>query len=69
MNILDRVNSPTPRFFTKLRNIGLVLGAVSVAIIAAPIALPAILVTWAGYIGVAAGVMTAVSQATIKRDA
>ena len=42
MNLLDRVVSPTPTFFQKLRSIGLALAAASAAIIAAPVALPAI---------------------------
>ena len=53
MNLLDRVVSPTPTFFQKLRSIGLALAAASAAIIAAPVALPAIVVTVAGYLAVA----------------
>lgn len=60
--IHERVKSKTPRFFRKIRNIGLVLGAVSVGILTAPIALPAVLITAAGYIGLAGTVASAVSQ-------
>ena len=45
MNLLERAVSPTPTFFQKLRNIGLALAAISAAIIASPVALPAIVVT------------------------
>jgi ABC-type xylose transport system permease subunit len=68
MNLLDRVVSPTPTFFQKLRSIGLALAATSGAIIAAPIALPAIVVTVAGYLAVAGTVLSAVSQITVPGD-
>ena len=68
MNLLDRVVSPTPTFFQKLRSIGLALAAVSAAIIAAPVALPAIVVTVAGYLAVAGTVLSAVSQITVPGD-
>jgi hypothetical protein len=68
MNLLDRVVSPTPTFFQKLRSIGLALAAISGAIIAAPVTLPAIVITIAGYIAVAGTVLSAVSQITIPGD-
>jgi ABC-type xylose transport system permease subunit len=68
MNLIDRVVSPTPTFFQKLRSIGLALAAMSGAIIAAPIALPAIVVTIAGYLAVAGTVLSAVSQITVAGD-
>ena len=68
MNLLDRVVSPTPTFFQKLRNIGLALAAISAAIIASPVALPAIITTIAGYLAVAGTVLSGVSQITITGD-
>lgn len=62
--IIDRAKAPTPKFFKKLRNIGLTLAAISAAIVTAPIALPAAVVTVAGYVAVASGVISAVSQIT-----
>ena len=44
------------------------LAAVSTALLAAPVALPAIVTTIAGYVAVGAGVMTAVSQTAVKND-
>ncbi len=64
MNLLERAVSPTPTFFQKLRNIGLALAAISAAIIASPVALPAILITIAGYLAVAGTVLSGVSQIT-----
>jgi hypothetical protein len=68
MNLLERAVSPTPTFFQKLRNIGLALAAISAAIIAAPVALPAIVTTIAGYLAVAGTVLSSVSQITIPGD-
>ena len=65
MNIQKRVKAPTPKFFRILRTIGLSLLAVSGSIMAAPIALPAAVVTVAGYVAVAGGVISAVSQVTV----
>lgn len=66
MNIQERAKAPTPNFFKILRTIGLSLLTVSGSIMAAPIALPAAVVTIAGYVAVAGGVISAVSQVTVK---
>ena len=66
MDILQRVAAPTPPFFQKLRNISLVLAAVSTAILGIPVALPAIVTKIAGIIGIAGAVAGAVSQAVVS---
>jgi ABC-type xylose transport system permease subunit len=68
MSLTERLVAPTSGFFKKIRNIGLCLAAIGGAIIAAPVSLPAIVVTVAGYLTVAGGVMTAVSQATVEGE-
>lgn len=68
MNLIERLKSPTPKFFRVLRNIGLALAAAGGALLAAPIALPAAVITVAGYITVAGGVMTAVSQSAVDGE-
>ena len=65
MNVVERAKAPTPKFFKVLRTIGLALLAVSGSIVAAPVALPAVVVTVAGYATVAGGVISAVSQITV----
>ena len=65
MNIVERAKAPTPKFFKVLRSIGLALLAVSGSIVAAQVALPAVVVTVAGYAAVAGGVLSAVSQITV----
>jgi hypothetical protein len=68
MNLLERVVSPTPTFFQKLRNIGLVLASVSAAIVSTPDAMPAVITTIAGYLAVAGTVLSGVCQITIPED-
>jgi hypothetical protein len=68
MNLIERVSSPTPKFFKKLRNIGLILAAVSGTLMAAPIALPAVVIQIAGYLAVASSVASAVSQTVVEGE-
>ena len=65
MNIIERAKAPTPKFFRVLRSIGLALLAIRGSVIAAPVALPVTVVTVAGYVAVAGGVISAVSQMTV----
>ena len=67
--IINRAKAPTPKFFKVLRNIGLALAAVGGTILAAPVALPVAVVSIGGYIAVAGGVISAVSQLTSTKDA
>lgn len=68
MNLVERYKKPTPKFFKLLRNIGIALATAGGAIIAAPVALPAAVVTIATYMTVAGTVATAVSQAVVSDD-
>ena len=68
MTVIQRAKKPTPRFFKKIRNIGVSVAAIGATIIAAPVALPAILVKIAGYLTVAGGVMSGVSQVAVKNE-
>ncbi|PZD76722.1 hypothetical protein [Mesonia sp. K7] len=66
MNLVERYQQPTPKFFKILRNIGIALATAGGAIIAAPIAMPALVVSIATYMTVAGTVATAVSQAVVS---
>ena len=68
MKIVERIKAPTPKFFKILRSIGLALLAISGTIVAAPIVLPLTVVTVAGYMAVAGGVISAVSQMTVDDE-
>lgn len=66
--ILNRAAAPTPKFFKVLRTIGLTLAAVGGTILAAPVALPVLVTTIGGYVAVAGGVLTTVSQLATTND-
>jgi hypothetical protein len=68
-SIKQRVQAPTPAFFQKLSAIGFVLTAISGAILGLPLALPAVLKQIAGYMGMAATIVTAVSRTAVEDTA
>ncbi|HEY1038233.1 MAG TPA: hypothetical protein VGF30_02460 [Bacteroidia bacterium] len=66
--LVERSKAETPPFFKKLRLVGLALAAVGGVLVAAPVALPAAIVTAGGYLIVAGSVATAVSQVAVKGE-
>jgi len=68
MKLSKRVQSPTPRFFRRIRTVGLVLAAVSGTLLTAPVALPVLVIKAASYLGVASMVASAVSQTAIYEE-
>ncbi len=66
--IIDRAKQPTPKFFKVLRTIGLSLTAISGALLTAPVLLPTLLVSIAGYTLVAGTVLSAVSQVVKEEE-
>ena len=68
MKIIQRVKAPTPKFFKKVRNISLTIAALGTSILAAPVALPAVVLTIAGYLAVAGGVAGTVSQTAVEGE-
>lgn len=69
MNLLNRAKAPTPKFFKVLRSIGLVVAAIGGTIVTAPVTLPVVITTIGGYIALAGGVISAMSQITTVNDA
>lgn len=65
MNVIDRAQAPTPKFFKAIRSVGLVIAAAGAAILTAPVVLPAAIVTVGGYLTVAGSVLSAISQVTV----
>ena len=57
----------TPRFYKKFRNISLALAAISGSILAAPIALPALVIQVAGYIALAGTIAGGISQTKVTK--
>jgi hypothetical protein len=68
MNLVNRLASPTPKFFKVVRNISIVLAAVSGAILTAPVAMPAIVVQIATYLAIAGTVAGAISQTAVEGE-
>jgi hypothetical protein len=68
MSIMKRMQAPTPKFFKILRTVGIALAAVGGTLLTAPVALPAAVLTIAGYVSVAGAVMTAVSQTAVESE-
>ncbi|MBI2271442.1 MAG: hypothetical protein HYU69_13950 [Bacteroidetes bacterium] len=68
MTLFQRAKAPTPKLFKTLRNIGLALAAASAAIMTAPVAIPASIISIAGYVAVAGAIMTALSQITVASE-
>ena len=66
--IFNRATAPIPNFFRVLRTISLALATVGGVIVAAPVVLPAVLTTIGGYVAVAGGVISAVSQLTVEKN-
>lgn len=60
--ITKRLHANTPPFFKKLRNAGLAIAGAAGVILTAPVSMPAIIVSIAGYAAVAGTVLTTVSQ-------
>lgn len=64
--LLERITAPTPKFWKKVQAIGLVATGISAAVIASPVALPAAIVTAAGYLATVGGTIAAISQLTVE---
>jgi uncharacterized membrane protein HdeD (DUF308 family) len=66
--IVERATAPTPKFFKVLRTIGLALATVGGIVLTAPVSLPVVVTTIGGYVAVAGGVISAVSQLTVEKN-
>jgi hypothetical protein len=69
-SFIKRVSSKTPPFFKKVRNLGLLLVGVGVSITTGGVAMPAVIVTYAGYLTAIGTTMAAIGQLpTLNEDA
>ncbi|MEA3426819.1 MAG: hypothetical protein U9R46_11300 [Bacteroidota bacterium] len=62
--IRNRIQSPVPQFFRRLRNWALVVTGIGTALLTAPVALPVFLSTLGGYLVTAGSVASILSQLT-----
>lgn len=65
-NLRQRWKAKTPKFWKKVQKIAIIAGTVAGLIIAAPIALPATIVTAATYVVTAGTVAATLSQLTVE---
>ena len=68
MNVVERAFAPTPKWFKILRTVGIVLATIGGTIIAAPVTLPAGLVSAAGYLVLGGSIISVVSQTAVKAE-
>ena len=66
LNVKERWNSKTPKFWKKVQRIGILAGAVGAALVSVPVTLPAVIITGAGYLIAAGTVTAALSQLTVE---
>lgn len=62
--LTSRVMKPKKPFWRKMRNLGIAIAGIGGSLLAAPVALPAALVTIGGYLVTAGTTITAISQLT-----
>ena len=65
LSLKERWKAPTPKFWKKVQRIGILLTAVGTALATAPVSLPAIIVTVAGYAAFGGGLIATMSQLTV----
>ena len=68
LSLVQRVLAPTPSFFKKIRTIGLVMGVVGAALLASPVALPAVIASIGGYLVLGGSIITSVAQTAVKGE-
>ena len=68
LNVVERIVSPTPKWFKILRTVGIALASVGGIIIASPIALPVGLVSAAGYLVLGGSIISVVSQTAVQSE-
>jgi ABC-type xylose transport system permease subunit len=66
MSLVQRFNAPTPKFWKRVQQAAITVGAIAGVILTAPITLPAAVVTVAGYVATAGTVAATLSQLTIE---
>lgn len=69
MKLIERITAPVPSFFKKVRKAGLILAATGGAIVAAPVVLPAVVISIGSYLLVAGTILVAVSQVAVPEAA
>ena len=69
MELKKRWKAKTPKFWKRVQRIAIVAGAVAGVILAAPVSIPAAVITAAGYVVTAGTVAATLSQLTVDDKA
>lgn len=69
MGLKKRWKAKTPKFWKRVQRIAIVAGAVAGVILAAPVSIPAAVITAAGYVVTAGTVAATLSQLTVDDKA
>jgi len=64
--VVKRWKAEVPSFWKKVQKAGLLAGGIGAAILAAPVALPATIISVAGYLALAGSVTATLSQLTVE---
>jgi len=67
MELLKRLKHETPKFWKKVRNIGLTLAALGTTVVAIP-AIPAVIATYAAYAIAVGSTLASVASLTVTPD-
>lgn len=65
ITIGERIQAPTPKFFKKVRNVALLLGSISAAVLTGGLALPAVVTTVATILASVSAGIVAVTATTV----
>ena len=69
LSLLDRVALPSPTFWRKVSAIGKAIGGLGLVLVSAPVALPAAVVSVAGYLVLAGSLTAGLSALTVEPGA
>lgn len=68
MKLIERARQRTPKFFRNLQKAAVVITGISAAILSSPVALPLLVVNFAGYLATAGTVAAVLSQVAVTSD-
>jgi len=60
--LANNLNAPTPRWAGIIRNIAIACTSIAGAIVAAPVGLPALVISAAGYMALGGSILTVIAQ-------
>lgn len=66
LNFIQRIEAPTPKWFKLIRTTGLIFSAIGGTLVAAPVALPAVLVTVGSYLLLGGTLASAIAQTAVS---